>query len=136
VKLPVKLVNRNLDRFTSGEMERILAPDQWGDYLIYRFYPRQKVFIDGRSDFYGPGIGKDYVRIINGHYEWRQLMDRYGFDAALIPPSWPVAELLKRETSWTLLEDDGRALLFVRRRASALMHPAGSAERTPGGRNG
>ncbi len=32
---------------------RIFTYDQWGDYLIYRLYPRIRVFIDGRSDFYG-----------------------------------------------------------------------------------
>src|SRR6185312_7463977 len=33
---------------------RVFTYDQWGDYLIYRLYPKMKVFIDGRSDFYGP----------------------------------------------------------------------------------
>src|SRR5205814_8960210 len=32
---------------------RVFTSDQWGDYLIYRFYPDQQGFIDGRSDFYG-----------------------------------------------------------------------------------
>lgn len=135
VKLPVKLVNRNLNRFTDGSMARILAPDQWGDYLIYRFHPRQKVFIDGRSDFYGPEIGKHYVRMINGHYQWRALMDRYGFDAALIPPVWPLAELLKREAGWQLVEDDGSALLFIRRHSGGLNKRERSAEGTAGGQN-
>ena len=134
VRLPVGLVNRHLDGFAAGQLGRILAPDQWGDYLIYRFYPRQRVFIDGRSDFYGPELGRDYVRMINGHYQWRTLMARYGFDAALIPPGWPLAELLKRDSAWCLAEDDGRALLFLRRGARrALNNPADSAERLSGG---
>ena len=35
----------------------VLTTDQWADYLIYT-NPQQKVFVDGRSDFYGPEIGK------------------------------------------------------------------------------
>src|SRR5258708_2009594 len=41
---------------------RVLTTDQWGDYLIFRNYPRQRVFVDGRSDFYGPGVGGQYLR--------------------------------------------------------------------------
>ena len=42
---------------------RVLTTDQWADYLIY-INPAQKVFIDGRSDFYGPEVGNDYLRLI------------------------------------------------------------------------
>ena len=38
---------------------RIFTHDQWGDYLIYRLYPQTKVFMDGRSDFYGTGLRKE-----------------------------------------------------------------------------
>jgi len=34
---------------------RILAPDKFGGYLIYRFAKKRKVFFDGRSDFYVQG---------------------------------------------------------------------------------
>ena len=32
---------------------RIFTDDEWGDYLIWSLYPSHRVFIDGRSDFYG-----------------------------------------------------------------------------------
>ena len=32
---------------------RIFTYDQWGDYLICSLYPQARVFVDGRSDFYG-----------------------------------------------------------------------------------
>ncbi len=135
VKFPVHMVNRHPDYFGLRTESRILAPDQWGDYLLFRFYPNQRVFIDGRSDFYGPEIGKQYVRILNGLYGWDRLLDRYRIDTALIPPDWPLAELLKRDRAWRLVADDGLALLFVRARFSAagLMNPARSAERITGG---
>src|SRR5205085_11068978 len=37
----------------AGSPKIIFADDEWGDYLIYRLYPSNKVFVDGRSDFYG-----------------------------------------------------------------------------------
>jgi prepilin peptidase CpaA len=61
-RFPVEAVARNVDRLTGGDPShvpppRVLAPDQWADYLIYHLYPRARVFFDGRSDFYGQAAG-------------------------------------------------------------------------------
>jgi hypothetical protein len=114
LKFPVRMIARHAARFAATPAPRVLTTDQWGDYLIYRFYPRQRVFIDGRSDFYGPVIGKQYVRLLNAQFEWRGLIERFGFDLALIPPSWPLSELLKNDPGWRLIGDDGQVLLFER----------------------
>jgi hypothetical protein len=60
----------------------LLTVDQWGDYLIYCFYPQQKVFVDGRSDFYGEALGKEYLHLLQGAYDWRTILQRHGFDRA------------------------------------------------------
>ncbi|MGH9667252.1 MAG: hypothetical protein ACRD9L_22755, partial [Bryobacteraceae bacterium] len=51
LSFPVNIVNRHQAEILQG---RVFTEDQWGDYLLYRFYPHLRVFIDGRSDFYGP----------------------------------------------------------------------------------
>jgi len=115
-RFPVALVERH-----AGEIAglRVFTDDQWADYLIYRFYPRHRVYVDGRSDFYGPELGKEYLRASQAQYDWREILDRHGFDSALAPASWPVTSLLKRDADWRLLADDGKALLFVRRQRLA-----------------
>jgi hypothetical protein len=103
---------------TFGEQlkgRRVLTMDQWGDYLIYRFYPEMKVFIDGRSDFYAPEIRDDYVGLLSSHWGWEKVLDRYGFDAALVPVDWSLGAALKLHPDWRLVYDDGFALLFERR---------------------
>jgi hypothetical protein len=97
---------------------RVLSSDQWGDYLIFHFYPTQRVFFDGRSDFYGEALGRDYLALMNPNYHWPELMRRYGFDVALVPVNWPLGELLKQDKQWRLAADDGHALLFLRRGAA------------------
>ncbi len=97
------------------ERHKVLSSDQWGDYLIFRFFPEERVFFDGRSDFYGETLGRDYLALMNGSYRCPMLLRRYGFDAALVPISWPLGELLKRDGRWRLVADDGQALLFVLR---------------------
>jgi hypothetical protein len=108
---PVQMVHDNADLLGSG---RLLTTDQWGDYIIFQFYPQQKVFVDGRSDFYGEGIGRDYLHMTQGAYDWRALVGRYGFQVALLPVDLPLSSLLKTDPDWRLKRDDHHTLLFVR----------------------
>ena len=128
LRFPVTLVNNYQDRIRGA---RVLATDQVADYLIYRFYPAQRVFFDGRSDFFGQELGLQYIRLSNGGHDWRQLLDRFRFDVALIPVDWPLATLLKQEPGWKLLEDNGKSLIFVRTEKTSeppLMKSAKSTE--------
>jgi len=106
---PAAMIARHASQIESA---RILAPDQWGDYLIYRFYPRVRVFIDGRNDFYGERIVTDYVKLSEGQHTWEQLLDRYRFDMVLCPVDWALASLLKQRQDWRVIEDSGKAILF------------------------
>jgi hypothetical protein len=112
---PVQAVERNLQQLTSAaDMPRILTSDQWADYLIFRLYPHQRVFFDGRSDFYGPAIGSDYRKLLSGESPWRELLDRYQFDLALLPHDWAMSTLLEREPGWRMVYRDSVAVLFAR----------------------
>jgi hypothetical protein len=113
-KFPISLIQAGASHLSGT---RVFASDQWGDYLIYRNWPRQKVFVDGRSDFYGPEVGGDYLRLMEGRPGWESIMRKYDFGAALIPRQWPLAALLERDSDWSLLRADRLAVLFVRRAA-------------------
>jgi hypothetical protein len=93
---------------------KVFTSDQWGDYLIYRYYPNVKVFFDGRSDFYGPQLGEEYLQAMSSHFKWEQIFERHGFDAALLPVEWPLATTIKSHPDWKVKYDDGKALLFER----------------------
>jgi hypothetical protein len=107
---PVKIVRAHSDLILKS---RVLTTDQWADYLIY-VNPAQKVFIDGRSDFYGPEVGNDYLRLTAGAWNWRQLMDKYRFNLALLPMDSALSQILKLAPDWRVLEDDGKRILLVR----------------------
>ena len=93
---------------------RLFTSDQWGDYLIYLYYPKLKIFMDGRSDFYGPEMGMEYVALLNSEHRWSEIFDRYDFDLALVPADWPLATTIKMHPHWKLKYDDGKALLLER----------------------
>ncbi len=110
VVFPTEIVHSNLDLIAKS---RVLTTDQWGDYLIYTD-PSLKVFVDGRSDFYGPEVGGEYLRLIAGEWDWQQIMDKYRFDLAILPTPMAITQLLKITPEWHVLQDDGKRILLVR----------------------
>lgn len=112
-RFPTTIVHRHAGLIASG---RLLTTDQWGDYIIYSFYPRQKVYVDGRSDFYGEKLGQEYLHLLQGAYDWRAILDRNRFDVALLPVDWPLSSMLKLDPAWHVVEDDTKTVLFQRLR--------------------
>jgi hypothetical protein len=110
VKFPVHLLDRQAARLAGA---RVFTSDEWGDYLLYRFHPRQRVFIDGRSDFYGPDLGRLYLRTAYAHEEWRETLDRYRVAYVLTPRDWPLAAVLRREPGWRVVDEDKLGVLFT-----------------------
>jgi hypothetical protein len=114
-RFPVAAVERNLRWLTPpGLPPRLLTSDQWADYVIYRLYPRQRSFFDGRSDFYGPAIGSEYRELLGARPGWRAVLQRREFDLALLPRDWPLNAILDREPGWQRVYEDDVAVLFLR----------------------
>ena len=91
---------------------RVFTNDEWGDYLIWRLYPAGKVFVDGRSDFYGSEFENKYVDVLNVKSGWEKILSRFGVDTILLPPSAPLSGALKENSRWHVVYDDGVALIF------------------------
>ena len=51
---------------------------------------------------------------MNGKWGWQRLLDKYRFDALLVPSSWALTSALKLDPGWKLVYDDGAALFFER----------------------
>jgi hypothetical protein len=114
-RFPVEAVRCNLGRLApTGEMPRILTSDQWADYLIFQLYPKQRVFFDGRSDFFGPKLGADYRALMSAGSSWRELIDRYRFQLALLPHDWPLSTVLESEPGWRRVYEDRVGVLLAR----------------------
>ena len=94
---------------------RLLAPDKYGGYLIYRFAGKLKVFFDGRSDFYGAAFMKDYIRLMEVRPGWQEQLERFQFTHALLPVDAPLVPALE-QSGWKKLYRDETAVLFERPR--------------------
>ena len=92
---------------------RILAPDKFGGYLIYRFRGTRQVFFDGRSDLYGSEFLKQYARLTQLRPGWRMQLDEFGFTHALLPNDYSLVQALEA-LGWKRLYRDGTATLLAR----------------------
>jgi hypothetical protein len=79
---------------------RMLNHYDWGGYLINELYPR-KVFIDGRSDFYGPELMNEFLRLDTLAPGWEDVLAKYDIEVILIKEGSPLAYRLDGEPeSW------------------------------------
>lgn len=82
-----------------------------GGYLIYRCYPA-KVFVDGRSDFYGPAFEAEYAEVLGAQFNWEAILAAHGVDTVLLAVDSPLSSALKGSPNWQAVYDDGAAIVF------------------------
>lgn len=99
------------------EQRRITGPIfnayDFGGYVTWHA-PEIKTFADGRTDiFVYHGILQDYLKIasLEGTLD---LLDRYGIEYVLYPPSTALAYLLENSPAWQAVYRDTAATLFMR----------------------
>ncbi len=91
---------------------RILAPDKYGGYLIYRFAGERKVYFDGRSDFYGAAFMKAYIRLMEARPGWQEQVRRFAFTHALLPVDASLRAALE-SAGWLTVYRDSVAVLLA-----------------------
>lgn len=51
-----------------------------GEYLEYRLYPQERIFIDQRPEAYPPGFMREYITIQSSDDEFAKAVDKYRFN--------------------------------------------------------
>ena len=92
----------------------IFTTDQWGGYLIYRFDGRLKVFLDGRSDFYGRDLLETYSRVISVKQGWDKVLTQYDVRFVLVPPDSSLASVLQSRADWKCIYSDSVSAVYER----------------------
>lgn len=110
-RYPVEMASRHAGLLAGS---RLFTTDAWADYLNFRFYPRQRVFIDGRSDFFGEALSNEYQDLLYGRRGWDDLLRRFDIRVVLVPSSSSLASLLRESPLWRRIDDNDSAALFVR----------------------
>ncbi len=97
-----------------GLQHRVFAKDQWGGYLIYRFDGRMKVFVDGRSDFYGVDHLERYAQVVEVRPGWEAVLEQAGVRFVLVPAEHALGSALRMSRAWKTAYADSVAVIFER----------------------
>jgi hypothetical protein len=109
------------EHFPAGAAAFLAAnpPDQpifnhydWGGYLIWRLYPRTRVFIDGRADLYGDAIFQEFMQTYLLTKDWQQTLRRWQIGTVIVPPDSALASGLRNDPGWSVRYEDRRAVIF------------------------
>ncbi len=67
-----------------GLSYRVYNSYEWGGYFIWRFWPRNRAFIDGRCLVYGDDIIRQAFDVEGGQTGWDDILDRWGIEMLLV----------------------------------------------------
>lgn len=93
----------------------VLTLFEWGEYIIWNFYPDCHVAIDGRYEtVYPDKLCKEYFDFLHGRQGWNDFLDKYPHDLILIAAGSFIHHLLKGCHKWREIFKDSGSVLFVR----------------------
>jgi hypothetical protein len=110
-RFPVAAVNYLEKQDAQGPL---VSPDYWGGYLIYRLYPRVKVVVDDRHDFYGEEFLKSYLKMVHAEPGWENFLQQHQAHCVIVPKDSALANILAETPGWQPIYRDDVAAVFVR----------------------
>jgi beta-lactamase class A len=94
--------------------QRLMTDDAWGGYVILRYWPAQKVFVDDRYDMYPRPVLEDFIHFSDADGRWREILDRNRIDVVVWPAKAPIVRLMEADPGWTAVHRDKKALVLTR----------------------
>ncbi len=109
-RFPVAAVNYLEQKKVPGP---IVSLDSWGGYLIYRLYPRVRMVVDDRHDFYGDEFVKSYLKMVRVEPGWQEFLQQHPAHCVLVPKDSALANILAETSGWQAIYSDDVAIAFV-----------------------
>ncbi len=115
-RFPVRAVDYLEQHQFSGPL---VGPDYWGGYFIYRLYPRVRVVVDDRHDFYGEEFLKAYLKMVHVEPGWDQFLQKHPARCVIVPKDSALANIMAETQGWQPIYSDDTAVVFVPRPAAS-----------------
>lgn len=113
--IPVEAVDYVAEHDLQGH---IFHPQVYGDYLIWRLWPEQRSFFDGRVHLYDEDFVHNYILTLHDD-DWEDRIAEYDIRYLLLPAEDEQFETMVTDArasgNWKLLYEDAVAVLFERR---------------------
>ncbi len=88
----------------------------WGGYVIWKLYPKYRVFIDGRADLYGDDFMNRFADL---YYlkksDWYVAFETYGIQTVMMPPDAPLVEGLRLKSEWKQQYADAQVVVLSKK---------------------
>ena len=105
---PIEYMEKN------GISGKGIHTDMYGNIIIWKMYPKMKVFIDNRANFYSTKIMDDYGKIYSLKSGWEDTVKKYN-------PEWFICRgdstystiIEKFDKTWEKVYDDGYTTIFT-----------------------
>ena len=100
-----------------GVQGNIFHPQNYGDYLIWRLWPQQRSFIDGRVHLFDQSVVQDYLQLFEDAH-WQERLARYDIRYLLLNKSQENSHQMidgaRASPEWRVLYEDKLSVLFER----------------------
>lgn len=115
-RVPVAAVQYLEEQPVAGNMFNSI---RYGGFLIWRLYPKQKVFVDGRLIIRSPRFFAEYLRVLDNPESFDAFAGKRGITHAVLPIAvfdryLPLVRWLYESGAWALAFVDGSTVVFVR----------------------
>jgi len=110
--LPVNAVEFIRENEIKGRMFNSL---HFGGYLIHRLYPQMRVFIDGRTDYYGDRFFTEYLNLNFGSDGWEDILQKYKIEMVISEPQAPLRNMLLLRGDFALVYQDESSSVLLKR---------------------
>ena len=111
-RYPVDAVNAMEDELgLAPDDHRVIHQDFVGNYLDLRYGAAEAAWIDDRFELHSLELVEDYLALLNGTPEWREVLDRHDPDAILWPAERVLVELATADGWQTAWSDDSWVVL-------------------------
>jgi len=93
---------------------RLFNSYDWGGYLIWNLYPRERVYVDGRPDMYGDRFMDLFVRTWHAQPGWQATLRRADVRLVLVEPRSGLGRALSHAHGWRVAYRDAVSVLYDR----------------------
>ena len=116
VRFPEKMAPKAAIDFLGANPIRgnMFNNDEIGDYVIYWLYPRYKVFVDGRTDMYGPPILKEFFQVTGIEPGWKDVLYKYEINYIFYYTDSVLVRHLSTDAGWRRIYMDNVASIFLK----------------------
>jgi hypothetical protein len=95
--------------------QRLFADDADAGYVILRYWPQQRVFIDDRYDMYPTGLIHEFFDVASGAPDWQRVLDRHHVDVVVWKRHRALTAELDQSPKWQRVHTDASDAVWVRR---------------------